>query len=492
MAADETFAELLAICAREQPDHPAIEDGERVVTYAGLDALTNTVAANLQAAGLGQGDRVAVLLPDSADHIITLCALSRIGAIIFSLSPSASKSEIAGSLEITRVSMAIADPDVALPGGIGRLFIDDISGKPTAPFDPPKLTADDPLMLVQTSATTGAAKFFLRSHGQSVEWARRYAECQELTATDRIVSLVGLSFHAGRSMAFTSLYGRSTLVIVPVRHVDDLVADVNARRISYLKLTPSHLGALVSFARDGQPLFPDLRLLSVTSAPITNKERQLARERLTSNIVELFGTNETGPLLLATPADQDAYPDAIGRAVEDVAVAVVDEDARPLPPGETGSLRFKGPGFISDYLEAPEETAQSFRDGWFYPRDLAEMNDQGYVFFKGRADDAIIHAGINFYPTEVEAALLEHPDVEEAAVFGWPLPPHGEVAAACLVTRSPLAAKAVQEFCADRIAHYKVPRIILFLPELPKNPMGKILKTSLKEMVGQRMADGPE
>ncbi|MBT6857511.1 MAG: long-chain fatty acid--CoA ligase, partial [Rhodospirillaceae bacterium] len=264
-------------------------------------------------------------------------------------------------------------------------------------------------------------------------------------------------------------------------------AQVQDGRITYLKLTPAHLGPLLDHAAGKGLLFPDLRLLSVTTAPVTAEQRGLARERLCANTVELFGTNETGVLMRASPVDQDAYPGALGRAVDGVEAGIVDADDAPVPTGEIGQLRFRGPGFVTNYLNAPEAAIAAFQDGWFYPGDLASMNGEGTVFYKGRADDMINNAGVKFYPIEVEAVLLSHPDITEAAVFGWPFPPHGEAAVACLVANRALSERELRRFCAKLIANHKIPHRFLVVPELPKNQMGKIQKTRLKELYGPRL-----
>ena len=227
----------------------------------------------------------------------------------------------------------------------------------------------------------------------------------------------------------------------------------------------------------------------VGSAPVTSEQRLLARERLAANLIEVLGSNEAGHLASAHPADQDAYPEAVGRVAEGVDAEIVDAEDRPLPPGEVGLVRFRAPGIATDYLDNPEATARAFRDGWFYPGDLAALNAERYLFLKGRADDVINNAGAKFYPIEVENALLAHPEVEEAAAFAWPDERGGEVAVTVAVTRSPVERDDLSAFCAQRIARYKVPRMIMFAPEMPKNPAGKILKAELMEIFRRHLAD---
>jgi len=296
----------------------------------------------------------------------------------------------------------------------------------------------------------------------------------------------------GLHNSFGMLQIGATVVINRSRSQDELAALVLGKRISYLYLTPSHLVPLLDYAADKAPLFPGLRMMVVASAPTTHAQRLLARERLCPNFFEALGTNEAGLLTFASPADQDAYPSAVGRiveGVEGVEAQIVDDEDRLLPAGEIGLVRFRSSGYPTHYLDDAQATARAFRGGWFYPGDLAALNDEGYLFFKGRADDSINNGGAKFYPIEVETALLEHPQVSEAAVFGWPHTRHGEVAVACVVTSSEISAKDLQTFCRQRIAGYKVPQIFEMMAELPRNAMGKISKTALKQDIPRILAE---
>jgi acyl-coenzyme A synthetase/AMP-(fatty) acid ligase len=139
-------------------------------------------------------------------------------------------------------------------------------------------------------------------------------------------------------------------------------------------------------------------------------------------------------------------------------------------------------------LDDPETSAHAFRGGWFCPNDLAALNEDGYVFLKGRADDAISNSGVLFYPIEVEAALQSHPAVVEAVVFGWPHPTTGETAVAAVVTKATVSARDLRAYCAERIAPYKSPWRVMFLDELPKDALGKVQKRELEQRFRERLA----
>ncbi|NNE84659.1 MAG: acyl--CoA ligase [Alphaproteobacteria bacterium] len=482
------IADILAEHARDRASHPAIEDGARIITYGSLDGLVDSVAANLQAAGIEPGDTVAVLLGDSAEHLNILCALARTGAIIFSLNATASKAELADALTSVAVK-AVITHGLRLTGDDVRwLRATDICKPTSRPFEGKACGDDDPLMLIQSSGTTGTPKSFLRSHADMIEWIERYKRSHGWTAEERALSLTRMSFNVGRNISLGMLRLGATVVVNRSRSHHELAAVVRAKRVSYLKLTPSHLIPLLDFAADKAPLFPDLRAMVVGSAPTSHAQRLLARERLTANCYEQLGSNEAGLLALAMPADQDAYPDAVGRIVAGVEAQIVDDADLPLPAGEVGHVRFRGAGYPTRYLDDSEETKRAFRDGWFYPGDLAALNDEGFLFFKGRADDVINNGGAKFYPIEVETALLAHPNVSAAAVFGWPHTRSGQVAVACVVTSTAISTKDLQSFCKQRVAGYKVPQLIEVMAELPRNAMGKISKVELKDVIKRNLA----
>ncbi|MCZ6846295.1 MAG: class I adenylate-forming enzyme family protein [Alphaproteobacteria bacterium] len=483
------IAEILSEHARDRARHPAIEDGERVVTYGLLDSLVDAAAANLHAAGIQPGDIVAVLLEDSADHLIILCALARAGAVIFSLNSNASKVELETSLASVAVKAVITSGQRLPHREVLWLTAPDICQPAAQTFVGNSAGDDDPVMLIQSSGTTGAPKTFLRSHADVVAWIERYAHGHGWRADERCLSLTRMSFNVGRNVSLGMLRLGATVVVNRSRTHDELAALVRDKRISYLKLTPVDLIPLLDYAADKAPLFPGLRAMVVGSAPTTHVQRLLARERLTANCYEQLGSNEAGLMALALPEDQDAYPDAVGRIVEGVEAQIVDDEDRPLPAGEVGQVRFRGAGYPTRYLDDAQATARAFRGGWFYPGDLAALNEEGYLFFKGRADDVINNGGAKFYPIEVEIALLAHPDVREAAVFGWPHTRFGEVAVACVVTNSRISIQDLQTFCKQRLAGYKVPEIIEVKGELPRNAMGKILKRELEDTIERTVVE---
>ncbi|MDP6706878.1 MAG: AMP-binding protein [Alphaproteobacteria bacterium] len=480
---------VIAEHAANRPQHPAIEDGERIITYGQLDELVNGMASKLRATGISTGDTVAVALPDSADHLVLLCSLARVGAVILSFSPHLPRHEVLESMKDLPVSAMIARPGTKPFPECKTLTLEGLRRLPAEPHPEPASGGDLPLMLNQSSGTTGKPKSFLRSHAEMLAWAEKYVAAQGWTDAERCLCLTPMSFVVGRDISLGMLRLGATVVVPRYDSLGEMADLVPSARITYLKLTPSHMLALLDHAADKGLLFPELRAMVVGSAPTTHEQRLLARERLTPNCFEQLGSNEAGLLAFATPADQDAHPDAVGRIVDGVEAQIVDDDGNVLPAGEIGQVRYRAAGYPSSYLGNPEASARAFRDGWFYPGDVAALSEDGYLSFKCRTDDVINNGGAKLYPIEVETALLAHPSVLEAAVFGWPHEALGEVAVACVVTDAAISRKALREFCGQRIAAYKVPSLIVPVSALPKNPMGKVTKDELKQDLQEYLDD---
>ena len=475
------ITDILTEHAARRPDHPALEDGERIVTYAELDRQVDAAAANLQAAGLASGNIVGVMLPDSAEHLILLLALARLGAVMAAIDGFLPPPERREAAEAARVRAIITIRGAAPVGDTPMLTLDAICRPSSRPFERPSLGPDHPLMIVQSSGTTGRPKSFVWSHTRMALQAPRHQRCLGLTRQDRYLAVVKMSFFWEREICLVMLCLGATIVVNRAQTLAALVEHINGGGITALALTPAHLNMLLEHPAEHEPLLPGVRAMVVGSAPLSHERRLQVRRTLTPNFYEQLGANEAGLLVLGSPADQDARQAAIGRVVGGVEARIVGEDGTPLPPGEVGLVGFRGEGFPSTYLDDAEATARAFRDGWFYPGDLAAIDSDGFFHFKGRADDVINNEGAKFYPIEVEKVLLAHPSIAEAAVFGWPHPEHGEVAVAYVVARRDVGADALGHWCRERMANYKAPYWYVTVDRLPRNPTGKILKRRLKE-----------
>ena len=484
------IADILEQHALERPDLPTIEDGAQIVSYAELNARVRAAAAYLHDAGIEQGDIVAVMLPDSVEYIVLLYALAKLGAVYTAIYEGRTEHEYAQAVEGLGIKVMIARPNIAPILGAKVLAVNDIFRDTPDPSTasremnfPATFDENRAFMAVTTSGTTGNNKRILVSHAQIMSRILAHEKYNDLKASDRYLSVLHFAFFAGSRRCMYMLYVGATVVINRAPITSQFFDYLNERKINCTFLVPSLLRELLTHAKGDKPVLPNVKILVATSR-LSSAERTLIRQRLTPNLIESYGTNEAGLMTVAKPEDQDAHPESVGRLIGGLEAQVVDAEDRLLPHGQAGIIRFRGRHISTSYQINPEATARAFRDGWFYPGDLATINGEGFVFLKGRADDVINNDGAKFYPIEVESVLLAHPDVTESAVLGWPHERFGEVAVAFVVSKSKsLENKELIDFCRPRIADYKLPAIISFLSELPMNSMGKIVKGQLREQL---------
>jgi acyl-CoA synthetase (AMP-forming)/AMP-acid ligase II len=339
---------------------------------------------------------------------------------------------------------------------------------------------DAPLLLSLSSGTTGRPKGPVVTHQQFLRRFWTHWIDMGLNARETYVSATPMYFGGGRTFSMSLLFSGGTVVLFPPPYkAAELAAEVARRGATSAFLVPTLLRRLLDLSDAEAAPLRAMRLLLSSGAPLHPEERREIRRRLCPNFCEYYASTEGGGVSLLRPEDMDVHDDSVGRPVFGVEVAIFDDDFNPLPAGEVGRLGYRGPGVATGFHEDPEATREVFRDGWFFPGDLASVNAAGYVFLKGRKKDMVIRGGINIYPVEVEAALQSHPAVVEAAVVGWPSRELGEEVAAFVVLRGAATPEELRATCAGRLAPYKVPREIIVVDEMPKNAAGKVVKATL-------------
>jgi len=489
-AIEENVVDVLDRLAIERPEHPAIVDGANILTYRSFQRAVEQVASNLCAFGFEVGDVVALKMPDSANYLVLLCALARIGAVLYAVPPQLTMPEVTERLRRIKAKALISKDSTKTPLTLQYISVRQILSAKAGPFQLSRIGGKNPVFLVESSGTTGRTKIFTRSHGDMLILIDRYAQAQGWCPEDRFLSLTPFCFNVFRNIFFGMLQQGATTVVIrqnECKSLEEFAGIIAEKQVTFLKLTPAHLAPLVAEREDSSLLMPNLRAMVVGSAPTSAAQRQLAQQRVSPNFYEQFATNETGLLAFATPSDRETEPDSVGRIVAGVEAQVVDGDGKVLAPGKIGEVRFRGAGFPTEYLDAAATSARALRDGWFYPGDLAMIGKTGYLFFKGRTDDLINNAGVKFYPVEVEQVLLNHPDVSEVAVFPISHDLAGQCAAACFVSSREVTAHELTGYCKSRMAGYKIPVVFSRVRKMPRNPMGKINKRELRDMLSVRI-----
>lgn len=478
------LAEVFRLHARLRGRKAAVRErgsgapgGGRSVDFAGFDRMLDSAAFALRDAGVRRGDIVGVALQDRTEHLAALFALARVGAIVLPMDWRWTESERRAVTGRYAPKFVLAEdlppeapagwvvPPAAWFAGTDQAYVD------------PEVGRDTPFVLSLSSGTTGVPKGPCVTQQQFENRFMAYWINLTMNAHDRFVLATPLYHGGGRGFALASLFCGSTVCLFPPPYTPrELAEHVAAEQGTSIFLVPTILRRLLDEGFAGLA-FPTLRKLISSGSALYREERVAVRERLTPNLYEIYSSTEGGACSIMGPEDMERAPESVGRAAFRVDLQIVDEQHRPLAAGEVGRLRYRSPASPTGYFIG--DSSEAFRDGWFYPGDLASVDEDGYVYLKGRVKDMVIRGGVNIFPGDVEKVLLECPAVSDAVVIGAPSREMGEELAAFVVASAPLTAEALAAFCKGRLAPYKIPRIIRFVDALPRNSSGKVIKAEL-------------
>jgi acyl-coenzyme A synthetase/AMP-(fatty) acid ligase len=290
----------------------------------------------------------------------------------------------------------------------------------------------------------------------------------------RYLSASPLAFSAGRNYCLTHLIKGHTVILHPsLFTAEEYVEAINRHRASVGFVVPTVVRWLLD-------LLPGVEVLMCGGAPLRADEKRAMLAYVTPNFYEFFGTVATGPISFLRPNEMAVNSESDGRPAAGWEVAIVDESDGPVPPGDTGRLRARGPALASGLVGASAGNSEGFRDGWYYTGDLAALGADGFLYLRGRATDMILRGGSNVHPDEIEAVLVEHPAVAEAAVVGRPSRDLGEEVVAFAVVRDGVEAEALINHCRKRLTAFKVPCEIILVPDLPHTSFGKVDRKRLR------------
>jgi long-chain acyl-CoA synthetase len=353
------------------------------------------------------------------------------------------------------------------------------------PADPPLQAVDtdreDVAAILYTSATTGRPKGVMLTHANVVSNTYATVHHLRMTAEDRGLCALPLFHCFGQNFIMNALVAAGGTLVLQERFVPaEFLAAIAGHRITLLYAVPTMYIVLLAGGLDAHDL-SSLRLTFSAAAMLPGDVEQRWTAATGLPVSQGYGLTECSPF--ATYNHEHAHrPGSVGTPIENVEVRVVDEHDRGLPDGTLGEIVIRGPNVMRGYLGKPGDTAAALRGGWLHSGDIGYRDDDGYFHVVDRVKDMINVAGFKVFPRGVEEVLFGHPAVAEAAVLGQPDPVKGEVVRACVVLRPGQSATAEEliERCRGRVASYKVPVAVEFLPSLPKSPTGKILKKNLR------------
>lgn len=476
------IASMLDHQARRKPDHPAIIEKGVVLTHVDLALKVRRMASHLLDLGVMEGDVVGIALRDSADHIVANMAVARMGGIVAPIDHRWAATEKSNVADGFGARVVLVEPEDTLPAAVA---VNQAFQAAVTTANPDRDFTEDemlPMVLSLSSGTTGKPKGPALNHRQMrSRWVTQFVSLG-FNERDRYLSATPLYFGGGRSFTMSAVWCGATVVMFPPPYgPQDLIKAARDYEATTTLLVPTILRRLLAEPDTGTHLFPRLRILLSTGAILHEEERKAVMDRLCPSFINYYGSSEGGGVSILTSQHGPEAARSVGQAVFNTRLEIVDSDHNPVANGETGRIRYRGPGVASGFYKNPEADREAYHDGWFYPGDLGRVDDAGYLFLAGRSKEMINRGGANIYPAEIEAVLLSHPDVADAAVIGWPSPDMGEEIAAFVT--GDVSVDDLTGYCGEKLAAYKRPKVIFALETMPKSDLGKIQKEALKSLL---------
>jgi long-chain acyl-CoA synthetase len=524
--------QLFQKTAEKYKQQPAVHFMGRDLNYGALSAEVESFAAALTDLGVKKGDRVAIHLPNSTQFPIAYFAALAIGAVVVPCNPLYVAREMEYQLKdsgaetiitLTRFYKMIKDiqPKTELkniivtnikdyfPGMLSFLYtlakekkegdrVDIASGdysfteliKKHAGQKPPAIEVkpEDRALFLYTGGTTGVSKGAVLRHSNLVanmfqvkSWCTDYEDGKE-------VALGVLPFFHSYGLTTVlnlGLLNGAKLVLLPRFELATVLKTIDKQKPTLFPGVPTIYVAINNAPNLEKFDIKSIRICISGAAPLPVEVQQQFEKNTGGRLVEGYGLSETSPVTHANPVYGKRKPGSIGLPMPDTEFKIVDVESgeNELPIGEVGELCLKGPQVMEGYLNMPEETAHSIRNGWFYTGDIAKMDEEGYTYIVDRKKDMVIAGGFNIYPRDIEEVLYTHPKIMEAAVAGIHDQYRGETIKAYCVLKEgeTMTEDEVIEYCKTNLAAYKVPKLVEFREELPKTMIGKVLRRMLRE-----------
>jgi acyl-coenzyme A synthetase/AMP-(fatty) acid ligase len=474
--------ERVLLSVESNPDAVACVSGGETLSYRGFLALLSVVTRHLHEQGIAAGEPVAMTMSQSPVHLVVFLALARLGALVVPVSTfhrPADRSEL-----FTKYGMrtAISDrQDAAFPG-CRLILIRSVQAQGTeSRLDYGNFTpqASSPLRLALTSGTTGTPKAALQTHQRFVQRLDRM-EC-DVVEHPRVIP-PNLHITTSLAQAMHALCKAGTVVFPHGYEPAPFFEAIRAHEVTHVALPAANVAMMLAALPATAPTFASIRHLRFLGGSPTVALLDLARRRFSPNVFVPYGLGEIGLVSMATPEVLLTEPRSAGPLLPDVRFEVLDAEGGVLPRGASGEVRVAFDGMATSYYGVDESDRTRFRDGWFYPHDIARLSEQGLVYVEGRIDDIINLGGRKVSPRFVELLLEEFPGVREAAVFVMGESISGPRIAAAIVRSGPLDWRALGSHAAS-VLDLRAPARYVEVDSLPRNSMGKILRSELASWV---------
>ena len=482
--------------AQKQADRPAVFWGDDQYRYDELLGQSSAVAHKLMHdLGVSKGDRVALWMHNRPEFVSALNGIFRAGAVAVPINNFLKPDEVTYILNDAEVDVIITDRqfEEALKSlrqqrpALKHWFIEELTRDASAEITDVDSASEDLAVVIYTSGTTGRPKGAMLTHGNLIENVNSCQTILKAVDADRFVLLLPM-FHSFMLTVCNLLplhVGGSIVLIKSLHPPKNVMLEIAKHQATILPAIPPLFRAML---HDSVPTQLPLRVCISGSAPLPVETLNAFNSKFPFPLIEGYGLSEASPVVSFNPLEGPWIAGSIGKPVTNVEVSVRAEDGSELPIGEIGEICVRGANVMKGYLNRPEETSETIRDGWLYTGDVGYENAEGYFFITDRKKDMLLVNGINVYPREIEEVIYQFPGIKEAAVVGVTDSRRGEMPVAFIVPMEPenFDMKALQEFIKSKLADYKVPRRYEMIESLPRNSTQKILKTELRQRFAEK------
>lgn len=520
------LSDIITQGSQNTPQNTALVFRDQSMTYAELAVAVARFAAGLRSLGIGQGDRIALLLPNCPPFVLGYFAAGQIGAVVVPSNPLLKSAELEYIWRDAQIKLVLTaapllpnvqaaraalptlkhivsiTPQTELPDTLpaqatdGLLFFTDIMMRGAAvlaqddrpPF--PTVHEQDCAVVLYTSGTTGHPKGAMLSHKNLTRNVEQVRAVLHITPEDKFLTVLPLfhSFAGTVCMNLPLACGSATILLEnfqPARTVEA----VEKHKATIFPAVPAIFNALLQYSQSAPFDTSTLRAFVSGGAPLPAAILNTLETKFGVPVLEGDGPTECSPVTSVNPIDGIRKVGSVGPQLPGVEVAIFDEADRILPVDAVGEIVVRGDNVMLGYLNQPEATAEVMTGGWYHTGDIGSIDTDGYIFILDRKKDMIITAGLNVYPREIEEVLLTHPAVADAAVIGQADAARGEEVVAVVILRAgdngeqnfAVTVRELISYCRERLANYKVPRRLVFRDALPRGSTGKVVKRLLRK-----------
>jgi len=496
--------EALAKTAQRHPQKIAIIAKEGELTFATLERQVRALAAHLQGAGIRQGDRVGVFLPNSAAIPLSYFATQSIGVITVILDARLKGKELSGVLQDADLKLLVVDIHLSAEvqkarAGSSPLPMWVVHGDGDQSFEskltalsnrssPPTLNANDDALILYTSGTTGEPKGVVLSYQNLAQYPRVMTEMR-ITGLATVRGCVLPMSHIVGPIVCNELVDKAfTLVIFDQLNPITLLEGIQKHRVTVFEGVPVVFQLLlgVRHLTDFDTRSVKIVAMMGTTVPVPLlRAFKAAQPHIT--VIQGYGLTESSPMItVVEPEQATAKLGSIGRAVPGVEIKIVDEEGKEVPVGDAGEIITRGPHIMKGYFRNQAATTARIHDGWLYTGDVGKCDDDGYYYHLGRRDDMIITGGLNVYPAEIENMIYGFAAVQEAIVFGIPDEKRGQALGAAVVPRAgqTISERELMTYLRGNLANFKVPQKIVIRDSLPRTSSGKVIRDAETLLAG--------